>query len=105
MLLIYFIGILAYAVKMPPHVSRLQYSSDFKADSGELSRHVRVLSENLTPGTCENPDEPRDSANYVRDEFLKWNPKTYPQIYEVRGNTVFSVVHLPGLVANRVQFE
>jgi len=100
--LVLFIGILAYAIKMPTHITRIQYSSEFKADPAALQRHVRVLSEDLIPRTCEKPDELRNSANYVRDEFLKWNTETYPQTYEVRGNSFSNIISSYGPDTNKI---
>jgi len=102
MLFVLCIGSFIYAVRMPTYISRIQYSSEFKADIKALQRHVQVLSEDLLPRTCEKPDELRNSTNYVREEFQKWNPETHLQTYEISGNSFSNVISYYGPDTNKI---
>ena len=92
LLILLCVGLFAYALRVPTYVSPSHYPGAFEVDVGELERHVRVLSEDLTPRTCENPGELRHAANYVRAEFLKWNADTHFQSYDVDGNSFSNVL-------------
>jgi len=83
---------LSYAVRMPMYTGREEFAVDFEVDSDRLERHVRVLSEELVPRTCENPEALESAANYIRDEFTQWNPDTSFQTYQLGDQTTANVV-------------
>ena len=61
-------------------------------DERVLEAHVRVLSEELIPRTCEQPLELQKAAAYVRDEFLRWNAEVTAQTYTIGSNTFSNII-------------
>lgn len=69
----------------------------FEFDTTNLKNHVRILSEDLVPRTCEKPNSLKKSAEYIESELLKWNPKTYTQDYEYRDAKFTNVISAFGM--------
>jgi len=57
-----------------------------------LKQHVRVLSEELVPRTCELPLLLERSAQYVKEQFLEYNSNVYSQTYNVGENEFSNIV-------------
>ena len=87
-----FLGVIVYATTMPTFQRELENSIGFEFDSSILQKHVRVLSEELIPRTCAKPAELQNSANYIREELLKWNTKTYLQTYSYDNKSFSNVL-------------
>ena len=87
-----YLGVIVYATTMPTFERELENSNSFEFDSSALQKHVKVLSEELIPRTCEKPAELQNSANYIQEELLKWNPKTYLQEYSYDNKSFSNVL-------------
>lgn len=87
---------------MPVFVNSAEHTDDLELSSDSLQKHVRILSENLMPRTCEYPNELRNSANYVKDEFLQWNSNTSLQTYPFDGNTFSNIISSYGPETEKV---
>jgi len=77
---------------MPSFERDLENPNSFEFDSAILQKHVKVLSEEMIPRTCEKPIELQKSAKYIKDEFLKWNSNTYLQEYTYDNKSYSNVI-------------
>lgn len=77
---------------MPVYVNRAENREKLGISSSSLQEHVRMLSEELIPRTCEQPTKLKNSADYVESEFLKWNSNTTLQTYQFNGAEFSNII-------------
>jgi len=91
LLLVFFFIAIGVSIRMPIPSYKSGVTEGFPFDENRLKQHVKTLSEDLIPRTCERPLELQRAAHYVKNQFLEWNADTELQTYNI-GNRSFSNV-------------
>ena len=84
--------LLAISIKMPLFSFGEEDKTFDVINPERLKSHVKILSEDLVPRTCDQPIAMESAATYIKKELLKSSPNTSYQNYSYKNNEFKNVV-------------
>jgi len=84
--------VIAYLIRMPVPTRSIDDQSLMHVDPENLKSHVRSLSEEHLPRTCNAGGSLASAANYISDEMKKWNSNTFLQPYKIDDKDYANIV-------------
>ena len=91
-LMLFLILLAAYVVVRPSFFSDASETQNITVDAGILQRHVKHLSEVLSPRSYKNIENLNATAKYIQTELLKYSDRVQFQNYPVKEQTYSNVV-------------
>lgn len=83
---------LSFLIRMPLYTTSVADRTMSFVSAEYLALHVKALSEDYLPRTCTQAEKLHGAADYIKNEFDRWNSNTYYQNYQFGADKFSNVI-------------